>query len=320
MHIYIHNEPRGFYLPITEALWQATGITGHRLTIGSSAAEFAAVAATVEALIIPPYEIKRLDLSAAPNLKLIQSTSAGVDSLRPFDMIPPGVLLLNNRGTHSDKAGEYAAMAILMLVNQMPKFATHQRQQVWRRHLSSLARLQRITIVGLGSLGGAAARQAKQLGLIVTGIRNSATPHPDCDVTLTLDGLDGVLPETDILFLACPLTDATENLLSAARLKLLPATAGVINIGRGKLIDQAALLDALDEDRLAGAILDVFRAEPLPPGDRAWTTRNLIITPHVSSDDPVTYNSHTLTIFGANLRAFEAGLAPPTVVDRAKGY
>jgi phosphoglycerate dehydrogenase-like enzyme len=235
-------------------------------------------------------------------------------------MIPPGVMLLNNRGTHSDKAGEYAAMAILMLVNHMPLFATRQRQQVWQRHLSTLARSSRLTIVGLGSLGGGAARQAKQLGMTITGIRTSATPHPDCDRTLTFNDLDTVLPETDILLLACPLTDATENLLSAERLKLLPAGAGVINIGRGRLIDQPALLDALEQDRLAGAILDVVHPEPLPPNDRAWTTKNLILTPHVSSDDPVTYNSHTLAIFAENLRAFEAGLPPPTLVDLSKGY
>ncbi len=250
----------------------------------------------------------------------MQSTSAGVDALQPFNMIPPQALLLNNRGTHAAKAGEYALMAILMLVNLLPRFVADQRAGQWRRQTVGLARAKRLTIVGLGSLGGAAAAQARHLGMDITGIRNGPAPHPDCSRTLTLDQLDAVLPETDILLLACPLTPATRGLLSAARIAALPPGAGVINIGRGKLIDQAALIAALREERLGGAVLDVFEAEPIPPGDPAWSVQNLIITPHMSSDDLTTYNAMTLEIFSRNLRAYEAGQPPPTLVDRAQGY
>lgn len=320
MHIHVHNEPDGIDEPITEEIWQAANIVGHSVTFGSSVADFRAVAEQTELLITPPWAIQAFDLYSAPKLKLVQSTSAGVDSLRPFTMIPPNVLLMNNRGTHSDKAGEYCAMAILMLVNSMQIFATNQREKIWQRRTSPLARNHRLTIVGLGSLGGGAAKQAKRLGLTVTGIRSSGKAHPECDRVFTLAELDAVLPETDILLLACPLTDATEKLLSAERLKLLPATAGVINIGRGRLLDQVALCDALDEGRLGGAILDVFYTEPLPPNDPVWTTKNLVVTPHMSSDDPNTYNAITLAILAENLRAFELGLTPPTNIDRAKGY
>jgi phosphoglycerate dehydrogenase-like enzyme len=154
----------------------------------------------------------------------------------------------------------------------------------------------------------------------VTGVRNGDAPYADCDRTLSHDGLERVLPESDILLLACPLTPATENLLSAARLRLLPPGAGVINIGRGRLIDEAALFDALDAGALGGAVLDVFHKEPLPPEHRAWGVRNLIITPHMSSDDPETYNANTLAIFKGNLEAYLAGRRPPTEVDRVKAY
>jgi len=320
MHIHIHNEPRGMDQAIDAATFEAAGISGHHVTFGQNAADFLAQAATLEALVAPPWELRRLDLFAAPKLKLLQSTSAGVDRLQPFDMIPPGVILMNNRGVHGEKAGEYALMAILMLVNLIPRFVTEQRAGHWERKTASLARHQRLTIVGLGSLGGASAAQAKRIGMKVTGIRNSAEPHPDCDHTLTLAGLDGMLPETDILLLACPLTQATQNLLSAGRLALLPRGAGVINIGRGALIDETALFDALDAGALGGAVLDVFHKEPLPPGHRAWGVRNLIITPHMSSDDPLTYNAATLEIFKANLAEFAAGRRPLTEVDRAKAY
>jgi phosphoglycerate dehydrogenase-like enzyme len=320
MHIHIHNDPNGVDKPIREPAWGAAGITGHHVTFGESPADFLAQAASLEVLITPPWEIKRLDLFAAPRLRLVQSTSAGVDSLQPFDRIPPHVQLWNNRGTHAEKAGEYGLMAILMLVNLLPVFVTDQRARRWHRRTAGLLADHRLTVVGLGSLGGAVAGQAKRMGMQVTGIRHSGGPHPACDRVLAPDALDDLLPETDILLLACPLTPATRNLLSAARIALLPETAGVINIGRGGLIDQAALFDALEAGRIAGAVLDVFQKEPIPPEDRAWNVPNLIITPHMSSDNPATYNADTLRIFAANLAADAAGQTPPTLVDRAKGY
>jgi phosphoglycerate dehydrogenase-like enzyme len=320
MHIHIHNEPGGIDLPITLGDLAAAGIAGHHVTIGSEPEDFNAQAATVEALVAPPWELKRFDLFAAPRLRLVQTTSAGVDSLAPFDRIPGTAILANNRGTHAEKAGEYALMAMLMLVNRIPAFATAQRAQVWRRDACGLLAAQRVTIIGLGSLGGAAAMQASRLGAAVTGIRQSGAPHPHCKRVLPPAAIDAVLRETDILLLACPLTAATRNLLSAARIALLPAGAGVINIGRGGLVDETALLDALECCALGGAVLDVFHQEPLPPGHRAWDVKNLIITPHMSSDDPSTYNAATLQIFRRNLDSLENGALPPTAVDRVKGY
>ncbi len=306
--------------PITLAEMRAAGLGRHHVTFGQNAEDFLAQATTMEAIISPPWEVRRLPLSAAPNLKLLQSTSAGVDTLQPLDKIPAHIMIVNNRGTHAAKAGEYALMAILMLINFIPKFASDQRAERWDRMTARLASAYRLTVVGLGSLGGAGATQAKRMGMHVTGIRHSAAPHPACDQVFDGTALDEVLPRTDILLLAAPLTPATRNLISAERLALLPPAAGIINIGRGRLVDQDALLDALEAGRLAGAILDVFNQEPLPAGHRAWGVRNLIITPHMSSDNPTTYNAITLEIFARNLAAFEAGEVPPTAVDRAKGY
>jgi glyoxylate/hydroxypyruvate reductase len=320
MHIHIHNELDQIDKPFDQAEWDEAGIEGHRVTFGSTPEDLLAQAETVEALIAPTRGMKKLDLFAAPKLRLLQVTSAGVDSLQPFDRIPPDVLIMNNRGTHSDKAGEYALMAILMLVNAMPRLATAQREQHWHHELCGVAKNHRLTVVGLGSLGGAAAMQASRLGMQVTAVNRSGTPHPHCTRTVTNAALDTVLPETDILLLACPLTPETRNLLSAERIKKLPRKAGIINIGRGRLVDEEALLDALEEERLGGAILDVFHTEPLPPGHRAWTTKNLIVTPHMSSDDPTTYNQLTLQIFKKNLAALAAGEKAPTAIDRALGY
>jgi glyoxylate/hydroxypyruvate reductase len=320
MHVHIHNELDQLDKPMDQAEWDEVGIPGHRVTFGSTPEAFLAQAETVDALIAPTRGMKKLDLFAAPKLRLLQLTSAGVDSLQPFDRIPPAVVITNNRGTHSDKAGEYALMAILMLVNVMPRLATAQREQHWHHELCGVAKNHRLTVVGLGSLGGAAAMQASRLGMKVTGVSRSGAPHAHCARTVTNAALDAILPETDILLLACPLTPETRNLLSAERIKKLPKNAGIINIGRGRLVDEDALLDALEAKALGGAILDVFHTEPLPQGHRAWTTKNLIVTPHMSSDDPGTYNMLTLQIFKKNLEALAAGEKAPTAIDRVLGY
>ena len=162
--------------------------------------------------------------------------------------------------------------------------------------------------------------QAARFGMHVTGVRATNRPHPHCTEVVTTRELDRVLPQTEYLVLACPLTDATRGLMDRRRLGLLPRGAGLVNIGRGALIDQDALCDLLDAGRLSGAVLDVFTPEPIPPGHRLWTTRNLIISPHTSVDDPNTYNPRSLDLFFDNLRAWREGRPMPNLFDPARGY
>ncbi|MGC9269834.1 NAD(P)-dependent oxidoreductase [Acidiphilium sp.] len=326
MHIHIHEFPDSPFLRLTEAEFHSAAAiagpigAGHRVTMGESIADYVAASPTMEVLIATPGTVRRLDLTLAPRLRIIQSTAAGVDPLAPFDMIPAGVKLLNNRGVHADRAGEFAIMAMLMLGSHMPAFATDQRAHRWHRRPSGVVAGKRATIVGVGGLGGGAARRARQFAIHVTGIRNGTDPHPDCDETYPIAAIDSVLPTTDFLVLACPLTAGTRNLLDARRLALLPRRAGVINMGRGGLVDQAALVATLHEKAIAGAVLDVFATEPIPADDPIWDAPHLIITPHISSDDPDHYNAATLAMFFANLAALAAGQSPPTLVDLAKGY
>jgi glyoxylate/hydroxypyruvate reductase len=154
----------------------------------------------------------------------------------------------------------------------------------------------------------------------VTGVRATVGPHPHCAEVITTRELDRVLSQTDVLVLACPLTDATRGLIDRRRLGLLPRGAGLVNIGRGALVDQDALCDLLDAGQLSGAVLDVFTPEPIPPGHRLWTTRNLIISPHTSVDDPNTYNPRSLNLFFDNLRARREGRPMPNLFDPMRGY
>ena len=250
---------------------------------------------------------------------MIFCTSAGLDIV-PFDKLPPGVPVLNNSGTHGPKAGEYGIMAILMLATRMPELYTAQRNGQWKRLSGSVLEGRTVTVLGLGSLGGAVAQRAGQFGMRVTGVRTKAEPHPECERVIAMTDLDGVLPETEFLVVTLPLTPATRTIIDRRRLALLPPKAGLVNIGRGPLLDQEAVCDALDAGTLGGAVLDVFVPEPVPAGHRLWTTPNLIMTPHVSCDDPVTYNVRSLEIFLENVAALEAGRPLPNLFLPERGY
>ena len=272
------------------------------------------------ALVAPVGEVRGRFPLHAPSLKMIFCLSAGLDGLAPFDWLPPGVALLNNRGTHGVKAGEYAIMSLLMLANHIPAFIATQQAGRWEKRFGSVLRGRRLTVVGLGSLGGSAARTASLFGMEITGVRSRGEPHPACARVVAMAALDDVLPTTEFLLLACPLTPETSGMLDARRLALLPPGAGVVNIGRGGLIDQDSLCDRLDAGALGGAVLDVFTPEPVPEGHRLWTTKNLIMTPHVSSDDPATYNPLSLDLFLANLAAMRRGEPMDNQVDLRRHY
>lgn len=326
MRIHVQNLPGDPRFAVTPAQWAAAAARapdvsdGHAVTYGETPEEFQAAMGEAEALVSQTGAVRRLFPADAPRLKLIYCTSAGLDSLAPFDRFPPGAALLNNRGTHGAKAGEYGIMALLMLATGVPGFATAQRAGQWAPRHGSVLAGRRVTVAGLGALGGAVAGQAARFGMDVTGVRTRAEPHPACVRVVGLGELDSVLGDAEFLALALPLTDATRGLLDRRRIAMLPAGAGVVNIGRGALLDQDALCDALEGGHLSGAVLDVFVPEPVPPGHRLWTTPNLVMTPHVSADDPDTYIPLSLDIFFQNLRAFRDGKPLPNRFDIARGY
>lgn len=293
---------------------------GHAVSIGETVAEGAAGLADAEVWVSDVAAIKAQLPLRAPHLKIIQATVAGIDGLMPMDWLPPCVQVWTNRGIHGCKAGEFGIMAILMLASRIPEFVTNQRAGRWEKLYGSVLAGRRLTVIGLGALGGTSAMHARHFGMHVTGVRTTATPHPACDRVITEADLDSVLPDTEFLLLAAPNTPATRGILSRRRMEMLPKGAGVVNIGRGALIEQDALLDALDAGHLGGAVLDVFSPEPIPAGHRLWTTPNLIISPHTCADDPNTYNAYTLDTFFENLRALNAGQTPPTIVNAMRGY
>ena len=326
MRIHLQNPDHDPLFDFSRTMWDAAATrapdigSGHTVSIGATPADFVAAMREAEALVTDVSVIKAQFPCDAPHLKLIFLTNAGLDGLAPFTWLPPGVMLLNNRGTHAAKSGEFALMSILMLASRIPAMITNQHRGKWRKLWGSVLRGRSLTVIGLGTLGGATAHHAAHFGMSVTGVRAHPAPHPACERVVGIDALDEVLPEAEFLVLACPLTAATRGLITRARLETLPSGAGLVNIGRGELLDQDALCDLLDNQHLSGAVLDVFTPEPIPPGHRLWSTPNLIISPHTSADDPATYNPHSLDIFLDNLRAWRDGRPLPNHFDIARGY
>ena len=325
MRIHIQNDAADPHFTITPTAWRdaaaASGEPAHAVSFGTTEADFAAVRSEVELLVGPPAALHALPHPlAAPRLRLVFVNAAGVDRLAPLDWLPEGVALLNNRGTHGPKAGEYVAMAALMLAARLPALIAAQHEGRWQRLPTPPLAGRHAVIVGTGDLGSAGARHLRALGVRVTGVNTRGQAHPDFAATAPVAALDALLAEASLLVLACPLTPATRGLIDRRRLGLLAEGAGVVNIGRGALLDDAALCDLLDRGRLGGAVLDVFPVEPLPPGHRLWRTPNLIATPHLSCDDPAGYSARSLAILCANLHAWRAGAPLPNRVDPARGY
>ena len=233
----------------------------------------------------------------APNLKWIHVISAGVEHLLPLDWMNDDLVLTNSSGAHAKKAGEFGLMSILMLQNHMTRLITHQKNKEFVSLFSNPVHGKTVVVVGTGSLGGSMAKHVSKLGANIIGVNKRGNKAEGCSKTITIDKIDSVLPEADFLYLALPETPETKNLINKKRLDMLKTTCGIVNIGRQSAMDYDALSEKLKKNEIAGAILDVFSHEPLDKSSKLWDTPNLVITPHVSSDDDGNYVELTLGIF-----------------------
>lgn len=259
------------------------------------------------------------DLAArAPRLRWIQSTNAGVEDVLP--VLPPGVVLTNASGVHGPKGAEFALTALLMLNHAVPHFATRQRERRWDQRFTTTIEGKTVVVVGVGAFGAEVARLCRRFGLRVLGVRRDPRPLRGVEKMCSPDRLPELLPRADFLVVTLPLTARTRGLIGRRELDLLPRHAGVVNLGRGAVVDNAALAEKLGRGELAGAVLDVFDEEPLPPESPLWATPNLVITPHCAVDDGVRYVARCLEIFFDNVRRFLAGRPLRNRVDPKLGY
>jgi glyoxylate/hydroxypyruvate reductase A len=273
----------------------------------------------VKADAIVGYHLPKARIQELKNLKWIHLISAGVDHLTPLDWLPPHVRLTNNSGVHVELAGQYACGALLMLNFGIPGHATQQRLGGWNRTYNTSVVGKTVVIVGVGSIGGSAAGWAKKLGLKVIGVRRSSEPHPSVDRMVGPQDLRQVLPEADFVMVTAALTPETRGLVGAAELAAMRPGAGLVNMARAAIVDYAALVEQLNSGRISGAIVDVCNIEPLPPDDPLRSVKNILITPHISSD-PADYKTPTVALVVDNITRILSGRDLVCQVDPLRGY
>ena len=231
--------------------------------------------------------------------------------------------LLTNSNVYGVTIAEHVVMVTLMLLRRMPEYEEVVRQRGWRSDLPVRSIRDGVfTVLGTGDIGSHVADRLHGMGAArVIGLSRSGRPRPAFDETHPISRLDELLPRTEFLIMALPGTPETDHILNRRRIGLLPASACVVNVGRGSAVDQAALAEALNSGRLAGAALDVMVPEPLPREDPLWDARNLILTPHVAGNMTLGYTCEAnVAAFCEDLANYAAGRPLAGLVDRARGY
>jgi phosphoglycerate dehydrogenase-like enzyme len=211
-------------------------------------------------------------------------------------------------------------MSVLMLQNHLPKIITNQKNKKFVSLFSNPIAGKTVVVIGTGTLGGSMIKLLSPLGAKIIGLNKKGGNVDGCSKIYTIDKINNILPEADILYLALPETPETKNLINRERLNLLKSTCGIVNIGRQSAMDYDALCEKLTKNELAGAILDVFEPEPIELNSKLWHTPNLVITPHVSSDDSKSYVRLTLELFVKNLKLFIENKPLVNQINKNLGY
>jgi phosphoglycerate dehydrogenase-like enzyme len=255
-----------------------------------------------------------------PDLAWIHQRAAGVQPKLLDALAGHPTILTKGTGAQGPAIGEYVAALVLAFYKNLPGLVRLQQAGEWSSDFAfrELAG-QRVGIIGLGSAGLATARVLRGFGVHLRGLRRTSSPAPVVDELFRPADLGWFLDGLDVLVIAAPLTRATQALIGAAELGRLRRGALLVNVGRGPIVDEPAMLDALASGQLGGAALDVFDTEPLPPESPLWRMANVIVSPHCADSTPES-PQRSLDIFLDNLDRFQRGEPLLNVVDRQEGY
>ncbi|HET9762381.1 MAG TPA: D-2-hydroxyacid dehydrogenase [Casimicrobiaceae bacterium] len=230
-------------------------------------------------------------IPAARRLVFIQSISAGTDQYSPEALSAAGIRLASAQGANERAVAEHAIALLLAMARQIPQARDNQAARKWRGMIGEIAQREdelggkTLLIVGLGRIGSRLARLAKAFEMRVIAVRRDpAKGAGAADAVVGYDALVGMLPQADFVALTCPLTPETENLIDAEALAAMKPSAYLVNVARGKVVNEPALIAALEQERIAGAALDCLREEPLPESSVLWGLPNVLITPHTAGE------------------------------------
>jgi phosphoglycerate dehydrogenase-like enzyme len=281
----------------------------------------------VDADLAIAWSLRGEQVAAAKKLRWIHSTAAAVHSLMTRELQASNITVTNARAVHGPVVAEHAMSLVFAMAKRLPEAAKFQAHRHWAQQeiCENIPRPRELkdatmVIVGFGSIGTSLAKLARALGMRVVGVRE----HPEkgsesADAMYGFADLNDALGEADFVVLATPVTERTRHLMRAESLERLKPNAYLINVGRGVLIDEEALVHALRANRLAGAALDVTTEEPLPPASPLWTMENLFITPHIGGFAEKMWERH-YAAYSENLRRYLAGEPLMWTVDKTAGY
>jgi phosphoglycerate dehydrogenase-like enzyme len=265
-------------------------------------------------------------VTGLPRLRWVHATSAGAGEQVRKAGLPAEALkrvtVTTSSGVHAVPLAEFSILGLLAVAKELPLFVEHQRARAWpevRRPLRELAG-QTLFLVGLGEIGREVARLGRALGMRTVGFRRTQGPPPDhVDEVHGPERLPELASRADTMVVSLPLTDQTAGLVDRATIERLPASCIFVNVGRGGVVDEPALVEALREGRIAGAVLDVFATEPLPEDSPLWALPNVLVTPHAAALS-ARENERIVELFTDNLRRYLDGRPLRNVVEPGVYY
>ncbi len=264
-----------------------------------------------------PAPFPREDILECKSLEWLSVAFAGVDHVVPWD--DTKLTVTNASGVAAEEMAQYVLAAIFGLFQKFPYFARRQAERQWDYQLIRSARGATVGLVGLGHTGESIARLCRAVGLKVVACRSTGTPSPSVDKVYPSHQLHDMLANVDVTVVCAALTPATHNLINRQAINAMKPGSFFINVARGAMVDEDALMEALKSQHIAGAVLDVVRQEPLPPENPLWDAPNLLITPHTSSEYEG-WLSRAADMFAANLAHWLENAPLENRVHSSRGY
>jgi phosphoglycerate dehydrogenase-like enzyme len=276
-----------------------------------------------EAIIILSWSLagKLLEdvFARCPNVRWVHSRSAGLDGVLFPALIDSTVTLSNGRGVFSQSLGEFAMAAMLYFAKDLRRMIRNQEAGRWEPFDITELAGQTVGILGYGDIGRAVAVRARAMGMRVLAVSRRGSPDPLAEIVFTPDRRAEMLAQSDYVVAAAPLTDETRGLIGEREIAALRSSAVVINLGRGPVIEEQALVRALEAGRIKGAALDVFDTEPLPAGHPFYRLENVLLSPHCADHTP-DWTAQAMRFFLDQFRRFDLGEPLRNVVEKRQGY
>jgi phosphoglycerate dehydrogenase-like enzyme len=319
LNLLVLSNPKASWLKLLERL-----DAGVNVTIANDEPEVRAKSPEAHVILNGKLKPRMLSIavSMATQLQWMHMLWTGIDTVMSPEVIASPVPLTNGRGVFRVPLAEWAIGAMLHFSYQMRRMIRQQEAGVWETFATEELQGRTLGVIGYGSIGRAAAERARAFGMRVLALRRRMElfgNDPLVDQAFNPVQINDLIASSDYVMVAAPLTPETRGLVGTAQITSMKPNAVIINVGRGAIIDEAALIDALENNRIRGAALDVFMVEPLPAGHAFYRLKNVLLSPH-SADHVRDFVHLAVECFLENMKRFRAGQSLQNIVDKRSGY